>query len=60
MQPNPRLGLAREGVKKAVSFQADLILAVGGGSVIDTAKAVALEQQIREQISGASGWEKRQ
>ena len=42
VQPNPRLGLAREGVKKAVSFQADLILAVGGGSVIDTAKAVAI------------------
>ena len=29
-------------MKKAVSFQADLILAVGGGSVIDTAKAVAI------------------
>ncbi|MCD8300516.1 MAG: iron-containing alcohol dehydrogenase [Clostridiales bacterium] len=40
--PNPRLSLAREGVKKAIDFQADLILAVGGGSVIDTAKAVAI------------------
>ena len=42
VQPNPRLALAREGVKKAVAFGADLILAVGGGSVIDTAKAVAI------------------
>ena len=42
VQPNPRLSLAREGVKLAVSFQAELILAVGGGSVIDTAKAVAV------------------
>jgi len=41
VQPNPRVELAREGVKKAVEFRADLILAVGGGSVIDTAKAIA-------------------
>lgn len=41
VQPNPRLALAREGVKKALALGADLILAVGGGSVIDTAKAVA-------------------
>ncbi len=38
---NPRLGLVREGVKKALSMKAELILAIGGGSVIDTAKAVA-------------------
>lgn len=42
VQPNPRLSLAREGVKRAIDFQAELILAVGGGSVIDTAKAVAV------------------
>ncbi len=41
VQPNPRVELAREGVKKAAAFRADLILAVGGGSVIDTAKAIA-------------------
>ena len=41
VQPNPRLELAREGVRKALEFHADLILAVGGGSVIDTAKAIA-------------------
>ena len=41
-QPNPRLSHAREGVKKAIAFGADFILAVGGGSSIDTAKAIAL------------------
>ena len=42
VKPNPRLGLVREGVKMAVDLGAHLILAVGGGSVIDTAKAVAI------------------
>lgn len=41
VKPNPRLAHAEEGVKKAVSFGADFLLAVGGGSVIDTAKAIA-------------------
>lgn len=41
VQPNPRLSHAREGVRRAVDFGADFILAVGGGSVIDTAKAIA-------------------
>lgn len=40
--PNPRLDLAEEGVRKALEFKADMILAVGGGSVIDTAKAIAI------------------
>lgn len=42
VQPNPRLALAREGVKKAAGMKAELMLAVGGGSVIDTAKAIAV------------------
>lgn len=42
VKPNPRLALARAGVKKAIAFGADLILGVGGGSAIDTAKAVAV------------------
>jgi len=41
VQPNPRLSHARKGVEKSLSMGADLILAVGGGSVIDTAKAIA-------------------
>lgn len=41
VRPNPRLQFARNAVKKALGFGADFILAVGGGSAIDTAKAVA-------------------
>ncbi|MCR5757377.1 MAG: iron-containing alcohol dehydrogenase [Selenomonas sp.] len=41
VQPNPRLSWVREAIKEALAFQADFILAIGGGSVIDSAKAVA-------------------
>lgn len=41
VKPNPTLSHAREGVRKAAEFKADFILAVGGGSVIDTSKAIA-------------------
>ncbi len=40
VKPNPRISLAREGVKIFADENLDFILAVGGGSVIDTAKAV--------------------
>ncbi len=40
-QPNPTLAHAEEGVKRALELKADLIVAVGGGSAIDTAKAIA-------------------
>ena len=40
-QPNPLLSHAREGVRAAAKFGADFILALGGGSAIDTAKAIA-------------------
>ena len=35
VQPNPRVALVREGVREALAFKANFILAVGGGSVID-------------------------
>jgi len=41
VQPNPRLSLAEKGVGRALDFAADFILAVGGGSAIDTAKAIS-------------------
>ena len=40
-QPNPLLSHAEEGVRKALAFGADFILAIGGGSAIDTAKGIA-------------------
>ncbi len=39
--PNPRLSLAREGVRLCREKKIDFILAVGGGSAIDSAKAIA-------------------
>ena len=39
--PNPRLGLVHEGIGIAKKEGVDFVLAVGGGSVIDTVKAVA-------------------
>lgn len=41
VKPNPELPHAREGVKKAVETEAEMIIAVGGGSVIDESKAIA-------------------
>lgn len=39
--PNPHLSKVYEGIGLGREMQADFLLAVGGGSVIDTAKAVA-------------------
>ena len=41
VQPNPRSGLVREGIALCRKESVDFILAVGGGSVIDSAKAIA-------------------
>ena len=40
-QPNPTLAHAEQGVREALDFGADLVIGVGGGSAIDTAKAIA-------------------
>ncbi len=40
-QPNPRLSLVRKGIELGKAENADFILAVGGGSAIDSAKAIA-------------------
>ena len=41
VQPNPRLSLARKGIGICRKENIDFILAVGGGSVIDSAKCIA-------------------
>lgn len=41
VEPNPRLTTARRGVKICKENNIDLILAVGGGSVIDCSKTIA-------------------
>lgn len=40
VQPNPRLSLAREGIELCKRETVDFLLAVGGGSVIDSAKCI--------------------
>lgn len=42
VKPNPRLSLVREGIKLCREEKLDFILAVGGGSAIDSAKAIAM------------------
>lgn len=41
VQPNPRLELVRQGIVICREQGVELVLAVGGGSAIDTAKAIA-------------------
>ena len=41
VKPNPRSGLVYEGIELCRREKIDFVLAVGGGSVIDTAKAIA-------------------
>jgi hypothetical protein len=40
--PNPRLSLVRKGIELCRKEKIDFILAVGGGSVIDSAKAIGI------------------
>ena len=40
--PNPRLSLVREGIALCRREKVDMLLAVGGGSAIDSAKAIAM------------------
>jgi hypothetical protein len=42
VKPNPRLSLVREGIKLCKEEKLDFILAIGGGSAIDSAKAIAM------------------
>ena len=42
VKANPTIKNVKDGVEVAEQFRADVIVAVGGGSVIDTAKAIAV------------------
>lgn len=42
VKPNPRISLVRQGVELCKAQGVDFILAVGGGSVIDSAKAIGM------------------
>lgn len=42
VKPNPRVSLVRQGIKMCQEKGIDFILAVGGGSVIDSGKAIAI------------------
>lgn len=42
VEPNPKLSLVQEGIKLCKDNNIDLILAVGGGSAIDSAKAIGI------------------
>jgi alcohol dehydrogenase YqhD (iron-dependent ADH family) len=42
VKPNPRLSLVREGIALCKKEKVDFILAVGGGSAIDSSKAIAM------------------
>lgn len=42
VEPNPKLSLVRRGIELCIRNEISFILAVGGGSVIDSAKAIAI------------------
>ncbi|MCF0238427.1 MAG: iron-containing alcohol dehydrogenase [Sphaerochaetaceae bacterium] len=48
VQPNPRLGLVLKGLEIAKSKKIDMLLGVGGGSVMDTCKAISFGLAIPE------------
>lgn len=50
VMPNPRVSLVREGIKICRENNIDFILAIGGGSVIDSAKAIAIGANNDEDI----------
>ena len=50
VKPNPRLSLVQEGIKLCKERKLGLILAIGGGSVIDSAKAIAMGSVIEGDV----------
>lgn len=48
VEPNPRVETARKGIEICKEHQIDLVLAVGGGSVIDCAKLIVAGAKVEE------------
>lgn len=46
VEPNPKLSLVLKGIELCKKENVDLILAVGGGSVIDSAKSIAVGSKV--------------
>ncbi|UCF93338.1 MAG: iron-containing alcohol dehydrogenase [Desulfobacterales bacterium] len=55
VDPNPRDKSVDQGSKKAQQFKADLLIGVGGGSAIDTAKAIGVIMQEGGKINDYEG-----
>lgn len=53
VEPNPRVELVREGIALCKAEGIDVILAAGGGSVIDSAKGIAAGVKIEDDIWAA-------
>ena len=53
---NPTYDKVQEGARLARDNQADMILAVGGGSTMDCCKAVSLAARHDDLLPGTSGW----
>lgn len=50
VKPNPRLNLVRQGIELCREKRINFLLAVGGGSVIDTAKAIAMGFGVEDDV----------
>jgi alcohol dehydrogenase YqhD (iron-dependent ADH family) len=50
VKPNPRLGLVHEGVRLCKANGVGIVLAVGGGSAIDSAKAIAMGAMVDHDV----------
>ena len=50
VQSNPLLGHVQAGIAKAKKYKADVIIAVGGGSVLDSAKAIAAGSVVEHDV----------
>lgn len=50
VKPNPVLSHTKEGIEKAKKYKVDAVLAVGGGSVIDEGKTIAVGAKTNKEV----------